>query len=118
MEVLEFLDKVLLVAITMVLEAAGLIARLHGRVLRAAADACGTHFQGLQHVARYIRAHRADGRGPRQAAVVRKLTQLDDAVSLTRHITVASSENFMVEVMAQCTKVTKRQNITVPRWHP
>ena len=85
------------------MEASDLIAQLHGRVLRAAAVACGTRFQGLQQVARYIRTHRVGGRGPRQAAVVRKLVLLDGAFSLGRHITAVSCESFMVDVLAQLT---------------
>ena len=59
-----------------------MLAETHSVLLRTLADDAGTHFEGLQTAARYMRKHKRMDDG-----LVKKLCKLEEAYHLVRHIT-------------------------------
>eukprot|EP00929_Paragymnodinium_shiwhaense_P086561 TRINITY_DN47061_c0_g1_i5.p1 TRINITY_DN47061_c0_g1~~TRINITY_DN47061_c0_g1_i5.p1 ORF type:complete len:247 (+),score=19.36 TRINITY_DN47061_c0_g1_i5:73-813(+) len=68
------------------MDAAGLVAQLHGDLLRLIADNEQRHFQGLRSAAAHLRRG-----GKLNNKLAKKLTVLDDVFGFTRHITSASA---------------------------
>ena len=81
-------------AVTM--DAAALVASLHARLLRGIADEYGIHFQGLRAAAGHLR--RAGIVTPRMA---KRLTNVDIAFNIGRHITSISADAFFSEVLGE-----------------
>ena len=86
-------------------DAADLVIALHGKLLRNLALSEGVHFQGLRVV---VAALRRTGRLLNTLA--RKLTAVDTAYNVCRHITSVSSQCFLDEVLGQ---VASRNHKTV-----
>ena len=78
------------------MDAAGEIFALHGEVLRLLCGQLGSHFDGVSSAARA--AFRA---GSLSSSRKRKITELDVAYHLVRHITAASSKKFMDDLVME-----------------
>ena len=72
-----------------------LVCSLHGAALRSLSAALGTHIQGLQQGARLARQ-----RGLVTPKLFRKLTLIDHAYALVRHITEPGMAEFMADLQA------------------
>ena len=80
----------------MSLSAPQLILGLHGDALRSLSDAMGVHPQGLGAIARAaLRGKRISGR------TCKRLTRLDDAFAVVRHITASYASGFLAELSAE-----------------
>ena len=66
-----------------------LVYELHNRLLRAASDAAGLHFHGLQQAARHLRKA-----GLLDAQLANKLASLDLCFNWMRHMTAAKASSF------------------------
>eukprot|EP00930_Biecheleria_cincta_P024544 TRINITY_DN17557_c0_g1_i1.p1 TRINITY_DN17557_c0_g1~~TRINITY_DN17557_c0_g1_i1.p1 ORF type:complete len:219 (-),score=40.39 TRINITY_DN17557_c0_g1_i1:80-682(-) len=77
------------------MDAAGEVFTLHGMVLRMLCDQLGCHFDGVSSAARA--AFRA---GMLSGARRRKIIELDVTYHMVRHITAASSRNFVANLSA------------------
>ena len=73
------------------MDAASLLLQAHGRLLRTISDHHAAHFVGLSVAAR---------RGLRSKRLCKKLVLLDGALSVVRHITMASIQQLCDEVSA------------------
>ena len=86
-------------------DAADLVIALHGKLLRNLALSEGVHFQGLRVAAAALRRT-----GRLSNTLARKLTAVDTAYNVCRHITSVSSQCFLDEVLGQ---VASRNHKTV-----
>ena len=75
-------------------DAAELVSRLHGELLRCLSDRADIHFQGRRSAAAHFR--RA---GFLTTATAKKLGRIDDAFGICRHITRVSAKDFVTLVM-------------------
>ena len=71
----------------------GLVAGLHGKLLRKVAKPTGMHHQGLRSAASHLRRLGAIDNG-----LAKKLTRIDDAFAATRHLTSVSSHEFLSSI--------------------
>jgi hypothetical protein len=69
--------------------AADLLIAVHGRILRMACEATGTHFSGLQVMGRLLKL---------PGSLAKRLARLDATTSYLRHATRPSCENLFLEV--------------------
>ena len=92
-------------------EAADLIAKLHGKTLRHLAASSGLHFAGLVAAAR----HKAFQFSSSQR---RGLANLDAAFAVTRHITETSANNYLDGIIAHVEHVMKPEKELVGNSHP
>ena len=75
------------------LDAFGLIVFLHGKLLRDLSARLGTHCSGLQQAARLGRHHKLIDN-----ALARKLTHVDIAFNVTRHVTSVYVDELLLQV--------------------
>ena len=82
--------------------AATLAIEAHGSALRLAAEISGFHFQGLAALAGCLRK-----RGCSDRRLLRRLSALDAAVGLLRHITVVSIQDFEKDLKLELAKMAQ-----------
>ena len=63
------------------MDAACIVSKLHADLLRGISEKEGRHFEGLRAAASHLRRH-----GKLNARLIKKLTILDEAHNLVRHI--------------------------------
>ena len=93
--------------------AASLILDAHGRAMRDIADLTGKHHQGLRSAAAHLRREGAISSG-----LAKKLTRLDDAACVTRHITSVSVATLLQEVSASLASHAAEQLQQQSQIHP
>eukprot|EP00929_Paragymnodinium_shiwhaense_P056375 TRINITY_DN28216_c0_g1_i4.p1 TRINITY_DN28216_c0_g1~~TRINITY_DN28216_c0_g1_i4.p1 ORF type:complete len:279 (+),score=40.90 TRINITY_DN28216_c0_g1_i4:86-838(+) len=81
------------------MDAAGLIADLHGVLLRHMSSKMDINFEGLRSAAAHARRQ-----GLLSNSTVKKLCRLDDAYSVTRHITKVYAAGFADKVLNELQK--------------
>uniref|UniRef100_A0A7S2LNF6 Uncharacterized protein n=1 Tax=Zooxanthella nutricula TaxID=1333877 RepID=A0A7S2LNF6_9DINO len=84
--------------------AAALVAELHGQVLRLLSDRLGIHCQGLAQAARRARAC---GMLSNQAA--QRVTRLDVAHNVVRHVTGPRTKTFLAEIRDEVGQHRRRE---------
>ena len=85
-----------------------LILALHGRLLRALAVEVGQHFQGLAQAARSLK--RAGRLSPATAS---KLTKVDTAFNLVRHVTAVSAGRFEEDLLMEMRRTADEHESSV-----
>ena len=85
---------------------AALVADVHGRLVRIAADATGIHFQGLRAAAGHLR--RA---GLIDQRLTKSLTRLDDAAAILRHITSVSADEIVERLSTSIASAPAQQSV-------
>ena len=78
-----------------------LLFRLHGMALRELSDHFQRHFQGLSAAARFARSRRVI-----TDCVCKRLVRVDESVQLLRHVTQASVNSYMDELVNMLSSAT------------
>ena len=86
--------------------AAALAIEAHGRALRLAAKVGGVHHQGLAALAGHLRR-----RGCSDRRLLRRLSALDAAVGIIRHITVVSVQELEKDLHAELVKMEEKAEV-------
>jgi hypothetical protein len=79
--------------------ACAIIAELHSGLLQDLAGCTGVHFQGLRAAAAFLR------RGGCDATITKRLCRVDDAFSISRHITCVSADRLRWQVWQELAKL-------------